>query len=136
MSLRDDILADPACSAARAVRDCAEIARIRSLSAARTRPNSREIGNGSILDTLGVASGNKLLDEINTNPLYRYVKPLVEQGRLLIGSPLVAGTLLSMVPEIITPAEADKLVALGNDPWPFSASEVADALYNPDGSIK
>ncbi|MDB5937526.1 MAG: hypothetical protein JWQ01_4870 [Massilia sp.] len=136
MSLRDDILADPACSAARTARDCVEMARIRSLAATRTRPNGREIGNGSILETIGVASGNKLLDEINSNTLYRYVKPLVDQGRLLIGSPLVAGTLLSMVPAIITQAEADRLVALGKDPWPYSAIEVADALYNADGSAK
>lgn len=136
MTLRDDILADPACASALAARDCAEMARIRSIAAGRTRSNSRVIGNGSILEVIGIASGNKLLDEVNNNTLYRYVKPLVNDGRLEIGKPLTVATLQSMVPAIITQVEADKLVALGKDAWPYSIQEVADALYNPDGSRK
>jgi hypothetical protein len=134
MTLRDDILADPACNVARAARDCAEMARIRSVG--RTQSNKREIGNGSILETIGITAGNKLLDEINTNTVYRYVKPLVDQGRLLIGSPLVVATLQSMVPAFVAQADVDKLTALGKDPWPYTAQEVADALYFPDGSVR
>lgn len=134
MGLREDILADPACATALAARDCAEMARIRSIG--RTQPNKREIGNGSILETIGIVAGNKLLDEINTNTIYRYVKPLVDQGRMLIGSALVVSTLQSMVPTIIVQTDADKLVALGKDPFPYTAQEVADALYFPNGSAK
>lgn len=136
MTLREDILADSACTAALAAKDCAELARIRTLTVGRTQPNSREIGNGSILATIGVVSGNKLLDEINTNPLYRHVKPLVDQGRLLIGSSLVAGTLQSMVPTIISQADASALIALGRDAQPYTVAEVADAVFNTDGSAK
>lgn len=136
MGLREDIIADPACAAAYAVRDCAELARIRTAAVVRTQPNNREIGNGTILATIGVAAGNKLLDEINNNALYRYVKPLVEQGRLLIGSPLVVGTLQSMVPAFISQAEANSLTALGRDAQPYTAAEVADACFNPNGSAK
>lgn len=136
MNLRDQVLNDPACTDAYAMKDCAEIARIRTLAVGRTQPNNREIGNGTILATIGVISGNKLLDEINNNALYRYVKPLVEQGRLLIGSPLVVGTLQSMVPAFISQAEADLLIALGRDAQPYTAADVADALFNDDGTPK
>jgi hypothetical protein len=132
MGLREDILADPACATALAARDCIEMARIRSIG--RTRANAREIGNGTILETLGIAAGNALLDEINTNASYRYVKPLVEQGRLLIGAALVQATVQSMVPAVLTQAQADTLCALGKEPDPLTLQEVGDALYYPDGS--
>ncbi len=135
MTLRDDILADPACATALAAKDCAELARIRSVG--RIRPFNREIGNGTILETIGFAAGNALLDEITTNVNYRHVKPLVEQGRLLVGSALVQASLQAMVAgAIITQANADKLVALGREPHPYTAQEVAAAVFNEDGSIK
>lgn len=135
MTLRDDILADPACSVALAARDCTELARIRSIG--RTRATSLEIGNGTILETIGITSGNKLLDTINGTVDFRYVKPLVEQGRLLIGSALVQATLQSLVAaSVITQVEADKLCALGKEPNPYTPSEIADALFNPDGTPK
>lgn len=135
MALRDDILADPACAVALAAKDCAELARIRSIG--RVRSNSREVGNGTILDTIGFVAGNALLDEINTNTNYRYVKPLFEQGRLLIGSALVVATLQTMVTGgLVTQANADKLVALGKEPNPYTAQEVAVAVFNEDGSAK
>lgn len=130
---KDEIVAK--CSADLiASRDCVQIASI--VSSGRTAPNLREIGNGTILDTIGITAGNALLDEINNNTNYRYVKPLVDQGRLLIGSSLVQSTLKSMVPAILTQAQCDSLSALGFDPAPVTPQEVADALYNPDGSSK
>ena len=39
-----------------------------AVSAGRTKPNSKEIGNGTILEVLGLTTGNALLDVINTAP--------------------------------------------------------------------
>ncbi len=41
-----------------------------------------EIGNGLILSTVGLEVGNALLDVLNGAPDFRYIKPLLEQGRL------------------------------------------------------
>ena len=138
MGLREDILADPSCDTARAARDCAAIAAIRSVG--RTKANAREIGSGSIIETIGIDAGNALLDVLmSSDPTskFRHVKPLIEQGRLLIGSPLVQGTVRGFVaPEILTQVQADALCALGLDPHPYTAQEIAAALFNDDGTPK
>lgn len=135
-ALRAQAHSDGACAAALAARDIDELARI--LSIGRTRPTAREIGNGTILDVLGVDAGNKLLDHIAAADELRHVRPLLDQGRLMIGAALVQGTLQSYVQlsDVITQADADKLCALGIEPDPLTAQEVADALYNPDGTPK
>lgn len=117
-----------------ASRDCEAIAEIVSIG--RTSYNTREIGNGTILDTIGLVAGNSLLDVLQTDPLFRYVKPLLEQGRMVVGSPLVQATLQSLVPKVITQEQADKLAALGKQDNPCTPQEIAEALYNPDGSFK
>lgn len=117
-----------------ATKDCVEIAK--AMSVGVSKPNTKEIGNGTVLAVLGIQAGNALLDEINTNPSYRYVKPLVEQGRLLIGSDLVQQVLQSMVPSILTQVQADTLCAIGMSPHTYTAHEVEAVLYNPDGSEK
>lgn len=112
-----------------ASRDCQAIADI--VNVGRVRNSKREIGYGTILETIGLTAGNALADEINSNPLFRYVKPLVEQGRLIAGSPLVAGALQVMVGSAkITQTEADALKALGLEDDPCTPQEVAEALYN------
>ena len=82
MALIDDIRALPADLLA--TRDTAQIA-------AALPPVSRlvptEIGNGTVLETLGLAVGNALLDVLYNAPDFRYVKPLLEQGRLRIDAP-------------------------------------------------
>lgn len=131
---KEEILAK--CSAELiASRDCQAIAE--AVSVDRVRNNKREIGYGTILETIGFDAGNALADEINSNPLFRYVKPLVEQGRLIAGSPLVAGALQVMVGSAkITQAQANALKNLGIEPDTCTPQDVADVLYNPDGSMK
>jgi hypothetical protein len=135
MTLRDDILADPACAPAYATKDCVRLAEIRSVG--RTKANAREIGSGSIIETIGIPAGNALLDILmSTDPAspYRHVAPLIEQGRLLIGSPLVQATVQSFVPDTLTQAQATALCALGLEPRPYTAQEVAAALFAPNGT--
>lgn len=99
-----------------------------TLNVGRKRPNKREIGNGSILEAIGLAGGNALLDVINTVPDFRHVKPMVEQGRLLIGSPLVQATVQSLVGTVLTQGQADALCALGFEPDPVSELDVRIAM--------
>lgn len=118
-----------------ASRDCHAIAA--AVSEGRKKPNRREIGYGSILETVGFEAGNAISDELTNNQVYRYVKPLLEQGRMLIGSAMVWAALDGMVSkQIITASEADKLKALGLEDDLISPLEVAQVLYNADGSMK
>lgn len=125
MTLRDEILAK--CSPELiASRDEAAISR--ALSLGRKRSNAREIGNGTILEVLGISAANAFLDVVNGNPDFRYVKPLIEQGRLLIGSALVQATVQSMVPTVLAQGQADALCALGFEDDTVSIADIAHAL--------
>lgn len=116
----------------RATRDTQAMAD--ALSVGRTKPSTREIGNGTILEVLGMAAGNALLDAINTAPDFRHVKPLVEQGRLIIGGPLVAAALAGMVGGgVITQADSDKLLAIAVQPDPVSEIDVRRAVWSDAG---
>ena len=114
-----------------AARDVAAITAAVNLG--RTKPNTREIGNGTILETLGLEGGNALLDVINSVPDFRHVKPLVEQGRLVIGASLVQSTVRSLVPSVLTAAQADALCALGMEPDPVNQDAVTRACYDDNG---
>ena len=132
MTLLDEITAK--CSAELiASRDFDAIAA--AVSIGRKKPSTREIGNGTILEVLGLTVGNALLDVINTVPDFRYVKPLVEQGRLTVGSPLVQATVQALVPMgVLAQPQADALCALGFDPDPVTAAQVTQALIDDGGN--
>ena len=120
---------DPALVASRDTQAIAD-----ALSVGRMKPSDREIGNGTILAVLGLTAGNALLDAINNVPDFRHVKPLVEQGRLSIGGPLVAIALAGMVLEgVITQADADKLLAIAVEPDPVSEFDVRQACWADNG---
>ncbi len=100
-----------------------------ALSVGRVKFVPTEIGNGTILEKLGITTGNALLDVINTSPDFRYVKPLAEQGRLRLDSPLVRGTLASLVVAgVVTQAQADVLLSAAQSPDPVTTAEVESAL--------
>ena len=106
------------------------------LSTGRTRAKVREIGNGTIIEVLGLATGNAVLDEIGTNQVFRHVKPLLEQGRLLIGMPLVQETVQSFVAGgLLTQAQSDALRALGREPEPIDFNKVSDVLNVAEGRM-
>ena len=133
--LRAEARANPACAEALAVRDIDELARL--LSIGRTRASAREIGNGTVLETIGIDAGNKLLDHIAGAAELRYVKPLLEQGRLVIGSPVALVALQAIVDAgVLTQNAADTLRALGTELDRLTPQAVAEALYNPDGTEK
>lgn len=108
-------------------RDYAAIAA--TVNVGRTKPSGREIGSGTILETIGLAAGNAFLDVIDTAPDFRHVKKLVQDGRLIISSELVMVTIQGMVDaKVLTQPQADALLALAVLPDPVSASQVASAL--------
>jgi hypothetical protein len=131
-AIREAIEADPALRAL--LPDSQAIAE--ALSAGRTRANSALIGNGLILATIGLTAGNALLDALNSTEEIRYVKPLLEQGRLQVSSPLVAGALAQLVSaSVITQGEADALIELGREPDPVPELDVRRALWADDGTM-
>jgi len=132
--LRQAARSNPACADSLAARDCDAIAVL--LSPGRMRANGREIGYGVILETIGIEAGNRLIDFIQAQPTLRHVVQLLANGWLSIGSPLAQGALRSFGPDAISPAHAEALCALGLEPDPYTAQQVAAALYNPDGSDK
>lgn len=105
-----------------------ELAISEILSAGRKRVNSVEIGSGTVLEVLGITAANTFLDVIAANPAFRYVKPLLDQGRLKIGSPLVQATIKSMVPSVISQEHADALCALGFTDDVVSTYDISKAL--------
>ena len=100
----------------------------------RKVPNSREVGNGTVLEVLGLTVGNALLDVVYNTPSYRYVKPLLEQGRLILSSNLVQNTLSALVGQTIaagvtfTQANKDALDALAFDEAKVSWMQCQDAV--------
>jgi hypothetical protein len=136
VSLRDAVHANPACASALAAKDCDAIAAIMNETAVRTRPTATTLGNGTVLEVLGIPDGNTFLDFLNTTQDFRYVKPLLEQGRLEIGKTIVQQVIQSLVPAVLTQTNADKLCAVGIEPDPYTAEELHDALFNADGTEK
>lgn len=137
--IRSAITADPALTAL--LPDSQAIAT--ALSEGRTRPNQRELGNGTIIETIGLAAGNALLDTLLSTDAaspYRHIRPLLEQGRLIISSPLVVGTLQAMVGQalpggvVFTQQHAEALIALGRTEDPVSELSVRRAIWNDDGT--
>lgn len=118
-----------------ASRDCHAIAA--KVSEGRVRNSKREIGNGTIIDVLqDLTVANALLEVLHTDARFKYVVPLLEQGRLIIGAAIVRNAINSFVPAILTPDQAAELIAIGLEPDPVSSDEVFAALFNDDGSLK
>ena len=131
--IRAAIAADPALQAL--VPDTQAIAA--ALSVGRTRWKHTEIGVGTIIEALGLAAANPVLDALYASPDYRYVKPLLDQGRLRLDTVEQAGMLQPLVTGgLLTQAQLDALVARTKEPDPVDEYAVRVALYNDDGSLR
>ncbi len=109
------------------IRNDVEITKV--ISEGLTVPNGREIGNGTILETIGIVAGNSILDAISANPLFTYVKPLLDQGRLIASSPLVTQTVNGFVTAgLLNQTQADAIIALGKQPLYIPLETVSNAL--------
>lgn len=131
--IRAAIAADPALQAL--VPDTQAIAA--ALSVGRTRWKHTEIGVGTIIEVLGLAAANPVLDALYASPDYRHIKPLLDQGRLRLDAVAQAGMLQPLVTgELLTQAQLDALVARAKEPAPVAEYDVRMAIYNDDGSLK
>jgi len=99
----------------------------------RTRLQYREIGIGTILETIGTTDGNAFLDVLTTAPDFRHGKTLVLNGTLNIASPLTIAIVNSMVPAVLSQAAADLLIALAFVPDHVSEYDVRKVCYADNG---
>ena len=131
--IRAAIAADPALQAL--VPDTVAIAA--ALSAGRTRWKHTDIGVGTIIEALGLAAANLVLDALYASPDYRHVKPLLDQGRLRLDVVAQAGMLQPLVTGgLLTQAQLDALIARAKEPAPVDEYAVRVAIYNDDGSLR
>ena len=131
--IRAAIAADPALQAL--VPDTQAIAD--ALSVGRTRWKHTEVGVGTVIEVLGLAVANPVLDALYAAPDYRHVKPLLDQGRLRLDSVAQVGMLQPLVTGgLLTQAQLDALIARAKEPAPVAEYDVRMAIYNDDGSLK
>jgi hypothetical protein len=131
--IRTAIAADPALQAL--VPDSQALAD--ALSVGRTRWKHTDIGVGTIIEVLGLAAANPVLDALYASPDYRHVKPLLDQGRLRLDVVAQAGMLQPLVTGgLLTQAQLDALVARAKEPAPVDEYAVRVAIYNDDGSLR
>ena len=108
-----------------------------ALSVGRTHWKHTEIGVGTIIEVLGLAAANPVLDALYASPDYRHVKPLLDQGRLRLDVVAQAGMLQPLVTGgLLTQAQLDALIARAKEPAPVDEYAVRVAIYNDDGSLR
>ena len=109
-----------------------------ALSVGRTRWKYTEIGVGTIIEVLGLAAANPVLDALYASPDYRHVKPLLDQGRLRLDVVAQAGMLQPLVTGgLLTQAQLDALIARAKEADPVDEYRVRVAIhYNADGTRK
>lgn len=131
MALRDEILSRPDCAAALAVRDCGALAAI--LSVGRTKLVERNIGYGTVLDTLGADAGAAFLDGLtalaaNSSPV-KWALKLLDRGELNIGAAATQQQLDMLASVGVIPVEAaEALKNLAVVPDEITATQVQAAL--------
>lgn len=135
-SLRDLVHSTPECATALAEKDCDTLVELMNNLHPRTKPSTVSIGNGTVLDVLGFAAGTTFLASIFDNQQYRFVVPLLEQGRLEIFNQTAQQAIQSFVPSLLTQEQANKLLALGFVTYPYDVVEMHEALFYPDGTEK
>ena len=139
MTLHDEILSRPDCADALARRDCGELAAL--LSVGRTKVVDLNIGYGTVLEVLGAESGAAFLDGLTalaaTSSPVKWALKLLDRGELNIGAAATRGQLDALAAGGVMPkAVADALKGLAMGPDIVTAEQVADAMFNPDGSLK
>jgi hypothetical protein len=139
MTLRDEILSRLDCAAALAERDCGALAAI--LSVGRVKTVDKPIGYGTMLEALGADAGAAFLDGLTalaaTSSPVKWALKLLDRGELNIGAPATQTQLDTLATAGAIPqAVVDVLKGLALAPDSVTPQEVADAMFNADGSPK
>ena len=137
MTLRDEILSREDCADALADRDCGALAAI--LSEGRTKLIERDIGYGTVLDTLGADVGSAFLDALTalatTSSPVKWALKLMERGELNIGSAATQAQLDALATAGVMPvAVADVLKGLALVPDVITVHDVASVCWSDDGT--
>jgi len=137
MTLRDEILSRQDCADALAIRDCGALAEI--LSAGRTKLIERNVGYGTVLDTLGADVGSAFLDALTalatTSSPVKWALKLMERGELNIGAAATQAQLDALATAGVMPvAVADALKGLALVPEVVTAQDVARVCWSDDGT--
>ena len=131
MTLRDEILSRSDCADALAARDCGAIAAI--LSVGRTKTVERNVGYGTIMDTLGAEAGAAFLDALTSmatvsSPV-KWALKLLDRGELNVGAHATQLQLDALAEGGAMPvAVAQALKALAVVPDVVTAQDVQAAL--------
>ena len=129
MTLRDELEQDPLGIGYAAMTN-AEIET--SLNAkTRYRLQTTNIGEGTILATLGLTAGNAFLDVIDAHPDFRHVKKIVARGEFDMSAAVSQAGVQGMVPAVLTQAQADALKALAQVPC-SRAEELGVKAFDSD----
>ena len=131
MTLRDEILSRSDCADALAARDCGALAAI--LSVGRTKLIERNVGYGTVMETLGGEVGAAFLDALEalaaTSSPVKWALKLLDRGELNVGSPATQSQLDALVTGGAVPAAvANALKALAVVPDGVTAQEVQTVL--------
>lgn len=124
MALIDDILALP-----QAIRDLRDTQAIADALPPIVSVKPTEIGKGRMLATLGLVSGNALLDIIDGVSDFRHVKQLVANGWLDVGDPLTR----TMIDQGCSPGDAVALKALAEVVTPVDEMDVRRVCWSDNG---
>lgn len=101
----------------------------KELSRGRKKVIPMEIGKGKILEVIGLATANSLLDVIDSHPDYRHVKQLLQNGWFNIGSPLARASVDALVVAgIINEIEGTAIKAIAEVDDVITSQEVTKAL--------
>ena len=103
------------------------------VSLGRTKPAKTRIGEGTILDVLGVPVGNSFLDVINSVADYRYVKNIILRGEFDLSLASSQTGVQALVPSVLTQEQADALKALGKAPDPVQELAVRRVCWSDTG---
>lgn len=113
-------------------RNDAEIAR--QLSIGQTQIVQTFIGYGTVLDTIGLEAGNAFLNILTSDPRFKYILPLLEQGRLDIGMQSVRTYLDQLATAGVLSAEnAQLLKSLAEVPVVIPVNEVSIIINEIQG---
>lgn len=139
MPTKEELHSRPELSAYIIDRNCEKLAEI--LSEERTQFVTCLINEGTVMDALGADEGAALLDALKVlaeaSPALRYGLELLEKTKLDIGLVSVREQFekLALAGQLPTHA-VTTLVNLAKVRHPFTIREVAEILYNDDGSLK
>lgn len=137
MTLRDEILSRSDCADALAARDCGALAAI--LSVGRTKTVERNVGYGTVMDTLGAEAGAAFLDGLTnlaavSSPV-KWALKLLDRGELNIGAAATRGQLDALAAGDVMPqAVADALKGLATVSEVVTAQDVARVCWSDDGT--